>query len=124
MTTLPLQPSIPGIPVPTAIVVPVGPPPPLPAPVASRTPLASLPPVATLGTPSASPTLPSPPAPERVPAAVAVGSGGDRQPGPLALSGVVLAAGFIGVTWLRDRRRPALPRRGTPGPPNAGPAKR
>jgi hypothetical protein len=112
-----VEPGIPPLPVPTAIVVPVGPPPALPAPVAGITvpTLPTLPALPITATPIPSPVAESPWSPARVPAAAVV-TGGGHGPGPLALSGVLLAAGFIGAVSLVDHRRRALAGTETAGP--------
>jgi hypothetical protein len=117
-----IDPGIPALSVPTAIAVPVGPPP--SHPVTPNGITAGLPAIPTLPaltipespTPTPGASSPEPPASSaRVPAAATV-AGGLQEPGPLALAGVALAAGFIGVTSLVDRRREALARRSAVGP--------
>jgi hypothetical protein len=110
-------PSIPQYSLPTFIVVPVGTPPPVPrivSPGGVIAPYSPYPTPMALSTSTPSPGLLAPPT--AVPAATVAasaarpstgGGGGGGGAGPTALLGVALAAAFITVTELRDRRRTA-----------------
>jgi hypothetical protein len=109
----PLAPSIPPMTVPTFMVVPVGTLTPLPRIVSPGGVIA---PYSPFPSPPASPeALPaSTPGPLSLPTArpaATVASTGPPPPaggaGPTAFLGLALAAGFIAVTELYDRRRPA-----------------
>jgi hypothetical protein len=116
-----IEPSIPALSIPSFGVMPVGTAPPRPSIVSPGGVIAPYSPFPSASSSSA----PTPsPAATQVPAlslsapgaTVATGTrvstpsgggGGGGGAGPTALLGVALAAAFIGVTELRDRRRPA-----------------
>jgi hypothetical protein len=115
-----IEPSIPALSIPTFGVVPVSTAPPRPSIVSPGgviAPYSPFPSASSSSAPTPSPAATQVPALSlaapgaRVATGTRVstpsGGGGGGGAGPTALLGVALAAVFIGVTELRDRRRPA-----------------